>query len=205
MNKKINPKIKALLSSACVDISNYLSTLSDLSQEKRSGIIKKYTAAIEGNFVSWMGAVSICARSVQGRYAASENLWIEMMDDHAGMLREFARAAHSEPDVQAYQAVAESVANIRQMVAHLSGLECLTLIATLENTSGVFIPRLEKMAKDLGSNNLRYTKIHGEADIDHANQFAWAITHELGLHKNGEEVVTKTIEMTIQFLKNIFV
>ena len=64
------------------------------------------------------------------------------------------------------------------MVGEMSGLKNLTLMAVLENTSVEFIPFLEKLATQLGSSNTVYTKIHGEADAAHAQQFAWALDHE---------------------------
>ncbi len=176
----------------------------EISDDQARLIICRYIAAIEGNFVSWMGATAITARSVQGRYAASENLWVEMKDDHAGMLRAFARGAGAEPRTEDYQAVAVAVQSIRAMVGEMSGLKNLTLMAVLENTSAEFIPMIEKFAVQLGTHDLTYAKIHGEADAAHADQFAWALEHEMFHHEAAEKVVNDAIGVTVEFLKTIF-
>ncbi len=203
MNNEVDSSIKTQLASACQEVRSFLPPDS-LGKEEKAKILKKYVAAIEGNFVSWMGAAAISARSVQGRYAASENLWVEMKDNHAGMLRDFARSVNCEPGVEDYRAMFGAVTDIRGLVAKLSGLECLVLMAVLENTSGIFIPWLENVAKDLGSTNLYYTQVHGEADINHADQFAWAVTHEMRFYTDPEAVIERSIKMTQQFLKSIF-
>lgn len=174
------------------------------SKEEAVFIIRRYTAAIEGNFVSWMGAAAISARSVEGRYAASENLWVEMKDNHAGMLRAFAKAAGAEPEKADYQSVENAVESIRTMVAEMSGLKNLTLMAVLENTSAEFIPPLEKLAQQLGSTNLTYTKVHGEADIAHADQFTWAVGHESTHYPNADKQIAAAVDAAIKFLEVIF-
>lgn len=179
--------------------------LPESNKDNEAFILKKYVAAIEGNFIAWMGTAVLCTRSVQGKYAASENLWVEVKEDHAGMLRAFARAANCEPDLSAYQAVSSEVASIRRMVSRLSGLECLTLMAVLENTSSVFVPWFEKIAVELGSTDVTYTKIHGDADIEHANQFSWALSNEMEHYENAELVMQQAANTTVQFLRGIFV
>jgi hypothetical protein len=179
--------------------------LQGLSNEQARAIIRRYTAAIEGNFVSWMGAAAITARSVQGRYAASENLWVEMKDDHAGMLRSFAKGTNAEPQTADYQATSAAVHSVRSMVGEMSGLKCLILMAVLENTSAEFIPLLEKFAVQLGATELTYTKVHGEADVLHADQFAWALEHEAVYHNNADKDINEAVNVAIQFLKAVFI
>jgi hypothetical protein len=202
MEKNIQPRVISVLERAKQEVGGFLP---EPNKEEGARALRKYTAAIEGNFIAWMGVATLCAKSVQGRYAASENLWVEVKDDHAGMLRNFARCAQCEPSLPDYQAVSVEVESIRKMVSRLSGLECLALMAVLENTSGVFVPWLEKVAAELGSTDLKYTKIHGEADIDHADQFAWALSHEIELHENADFTLDNAVKTTLQFLKRIFV
>lgn len=176
----------------------------EISSDQARKIIQKYTAAIEGNFVGWMGAAAISARSVEGRYAASENLWVEMKDNHASMLRSFATSANAEPDQESFAQVAREVESIRGMVSEMSGLKNLVLMAVLENTSAEFIPLLEKLAIACGSTNILYTKVHGEADILHANQFLWAVEHEKLHYENPEVIIEEAINTTVRFLLHLF-
>lgn len=197
-------EIKSSLLRAKNEVAAFLPK-GELSNEQAKEIIRRYTAAIEGNFVAWMGVTVITVRSIQGRYAASENLWVEMKDDHAGMLRRFAKSAGAEPLTADYQAVAPAVESVRKMVGEMSGLKNLTLMAVLENTSAEFIPWLEKMAIQLGTTDLTYTKVHGEADVMHADQFTWAVEHEMAHHDSAERIVEEAIEKSVQFVKAIFV
>ncbi len=175
-----------------------------VSVEEAREIIGRYTAAIEGNFVPWMGAAVIYAKSPQGEYAAKENLDVEIRQNHQGMLREFAKNANAEPSLEHYQAVDEVVSSMRNLMGRGNGLEALTVMATLENTSGGFIPYLAELAKKRGSTNLYYTNIHGEADVDHARQFVWAVEHEMRHYMGADKFVDDTIEATCKYLDKIF-
>jgi hypothetical protein len=196
--------LKGLFNQASQGIGKKLPKPEDLSIEQSRTIIRRYAAAIEGNFVAWMGAAVITGRSLEGRFAASENLYVEMKDNHAGMLRDFARAAQAEPAQEDYAATQSVVSDIRSLVAEMSGLKNLTLMATLESTSAVFVPWLAELAQKSGSSNLHYTNVHGEADIEHANQFIWALEREQKQHENPEPIIADTIERVKKFLLTVF-
>ena len=203
---KIDSKLKEKLVSATNEVKNFLPQVSDISKEQAKTIIKRYTAAIEGNFLAWMGGASISARSVVSRFAADENLWVELKDDHPSMLRNFAKCCKAEPDSQDFQYVHDKVLKIRNMVGELSGLKNITLMATLENTSASFIPWLAELAQKLGCKDLTYTDVHGEADIEHADQFLEALTDEQSLgYDNSEKDIDSTINLTLELLKKCFV
>ncbi len=203
---KIDPKLKKKLVYATNEVKNFLAPVNDISEDDARKIIKRYTAAIEGNFLSWMGGASISARSIVSRFAADENLWVELKDDHPSMLRNFAKCCQAEPDSQDFQHVHNEVMKIRNLVGELSGLKNITLMATLENTSVAFIPWLVELAKKLGCKDLTYTDVHGEADIEHADQFLEALTDEQSLgYDNSEKDIDLTINLTLKLLKKSFV
>ena len=187
-----------------IDVKIKLEFSPSYTDEEARTIIRRYTAVIEGNFMAWMGAAALTARSIQGRYAAEENLWVELKDDHAGMLRAFAQAANANPGSNDYAAINDVVSSMRKMVSEMSGLKNLALMAVLENTSATFIPVLEKLAVQLGSTNLVYTKIHGEADVAHADQFTWALEHEIAHHPEAEKQINEAVALSTDFLKKIF-
>src|SRR2546423_15528817 len=64
-----------------------------LSEDQRRGIIARYTAVLEGNFIYWMTATYLSARSKEARPILLENLLEEVRDSHPAMLRRFALAA----------------------------------------------------------------------------------------------------------------
>jgi hypothetical protein len=83
-------------------------------------------------------------------------------------------------------------------------LNVIAWVEAPQNTSAEFVPFLERLATQLGSANLMYTKIHGEADVIHADQFAWAVGHEMGEHERAEESVEAAVRVTVEFLREIF-
>lgn len=193
-----------LLESACAQVRAFLPT-EEISDEHARLILQLYVAAIEGNFISWMGAAALTARSIQGRYAAQSNLYVELKADHAGMLRNLAKQTSSEPSWQHYRMVDIDVLEVRGMVSQMSGLYNLVLMAVLENTSIDFIPVLEKMAKQLHAYDLTYTQVHGEADAVHANQFAEALEHECREgYLNPDSDMAIAARVTVGLLESIF-
>ncbi len=176
--------INEIIEEGRIELREILAEMSEreLSERDMRDVIGRYTAAIEGNFVPWMAAAAVSACSIEGRYTAQENLYVEMRDDHQGMLRRFAQGAGAEPTAAHHTTVEDAVGNIRGWVKIMSGPENLMLMAALENLSGTFIPYLADMAKRLGSKDTLYTDVHGEADSAHAERFVWAVEHELKHH-----------------------
>src|SRR2546430_16909219 len=75
-----------------------------LSPDEQRGIIARYTAALEGNFIYWMTAASLSVGSQQPHSATQENLREEARVTHPGMHRQYAYAAHrgrTHPDAHA--------------------------------------------------------------------------------------------------------
>src|SRR2546425_11690701 len=68
-----------------------------LSPDERRGIIARYTAVLEGNFIYWMTGTYLSVSSDEADSIIQENLREEVRDNHPGMLRRFAMAAHAVP------------------------------------------------------------------------------------------------------------
>src|SRR5580658_8367601 len=81
-------------------ISEFLSSLpkpTALSPEQRRGILARYTAVLEGNFIYWMTGALLACRSDETRDIILENLHEEIRDSHPNMMRRFAIAAGAVP------------------------------------------------------------------------------------------------------------
>ena len=63
-----------------------------LSADERRGIIARYTAVLEGNFIYWMTGAYIAVGSDAARAKILENLHEEVRDSHPAMLRQIGRA-----------------------------------------------------------------------------------------------------------------
>lgn len=150
----------------------------DLPEEKLREVAQRYCAAIEPNFVYWLSATNLSVNSIEAKYACSENLLIEIKDDHRKMLREFMRQIHCTPSNEHYTCISKEVEGINLTISKLNSSTNLALMAYLENTSEIFIPVIEQIAIKLGAKDLMYTKVHGIADIRHSQQFNWALKYE---------------------------
>lgn len=61
------------------------------------------------------------------------------------------------------------------------------------------------MAKKLGCDKFEYTDVHGEADIEHADQLLKALTDENNLGYNNSEIdIDSTINLTLELLRKCF-
>src|ERR1700689_1227529 len=69
-----------------------------LTSEERRGIIARYTAVLEGNFIYWMTATLLSVQSEAARPILLDNLLEEVRDAHPAMLRRFAIAADAFPN-----------------------------------------------------------------------------------------------------------
>src|SRR3989344_5276827 len=101
MSKDIN----LIFQQATEEIKERLKPIETVSIEEAGNIIGRYTAAVEGNFVPWMAAAMIYANSPEGKKTAQGNLRIEIVQNHPGMLRQFAEAAGAGPSLEHYHAV----------------------------------------------------------------------------------------------------
>lgn len=201
----IDPILRKKFEGATHEVAGFLRPVEQLAAEEGRKVIQRYVAVFEGNFLSWMSGGSIAARSLGARYAADENLLVELRDNHPGMLRGFAVSCAAEPEREDYAYMQKDIAIIRNMTKELSGLKNICLMGVLENTSAAFVPYLAELGKKLGCEDFTYTNVHGEADIQHANQFLEALTDEqMHGYVSSEKDIDSTIQLTLQLLKRIF-
>src|SRR2546428_10953378 len=81
-------------------IQDVLASLPDpdrLSADERRGIIARYAAVLEGNFIYWMTAAYLSVESKEAHAIIQDNLLEEVRDNHPGMLRRVAHPADAAP------------------------------------------------------------------------------------------------------------
>src|SRR5580704_1987962 len=93
-----------------------------LSADERRGMIARYTAVLEGNFVYWMTGAYLAVRSEDAREIILENLHEEVRDAHPAMLRRFAIAAQAVPTDSDAAAVNRDLTEVRLFIGRLSGV-----------------------------------------------------------------------------------
>jgi hypothetical protein len=138
-----------------------------LTPEERRGIIARYSAVLEPNFVYWMTATLIAVKTEDARPILLENLHEEIRDAHPVMLRKFAIAAHAFPKDTDVLAVNDEVNSMRRFLGKLSAVQSLLAMAFFEGYIQKFMPYLAELAVLQGSTEMEYTDVHGVCDIAH--------------------------------------
>jgi hypothetical protein len=165
-----------------------------LSPDERRGIIARYTAVLEGNFIYWMTAASLSVESAEAHSIIHDNLLEEVRDNHPGMLRKFAMTAHAVPTDSDALAVHRDLQNVRQFVARLSGVKILLMMAFFEGFITRFMPYLAELARRQGSAEREYTEVHGVVDVVHTQELFRAFEGEMRLRRNSAPPAAKLLE-----------
>src|SRR5271166_4025702 len=139
----------------------------ELSASQRRGIIARYSAVLEGNFIYWMTAAYLSAKTDQARSIILDNLREEIVDCHPGMMRRFAIAAQAVPAEADAAEVYSDLSNVRLFVGRLSSVQMVLMMAFFEGLIQKFMPYLADLAARQGSKDMEYTDVHGVCDIAH--------------------------------------
>jgi hypothetical protein len=174
IQQQVNSAIDSLIAS--------LPNPKELSCQQRRGIIARYTAVLEGNFIYWMTGAYLAAGSDQARSIILENLHEEVRDSHPNMLRKFAIAAQAVPTDTDAQAVYQDLTNVRLFVGRLSTVPLVITMAFFEGYIQKFMSFLAEMAAEQGSSEMEYTDVHGVCDIAHTQGLFQALEEEMLLN-----------------------
>ena len=191
------------------EIEDLLASLPDpaqLSAEARRGLIARYTAVLEGNFIYWMTGAFLSARSDEARAKILENLLEEVRDSHPNMLRRFAMAANAAPSEQDAQAVYQNLTNVRLFIGRLSAVPIVVTMAFFEGFIQRFMGYLAELAQRQGSTEMEYTDVHGVCDVTHTEELYRALDAELTLAPALSEKDTyEGVELLRTLIRNIAV
>lgn len=161
-----------------------IATLPDseqLSLEECRGIIARYTAVLEGNFIYWMTGALLATRSTEANSKILENLHEEVRDSHPNMMRKFALAANAFPTEADSVEMSQDLTNVRLFIGRLSPIPILVMMAFFEGFIQRFMPFLAAVAQNRGSSEMEYTDVHGVCDIGHTEELFRALEAEMAL------------------------
>jgi hypothetical protein len=159
-----------------------------LSAEQRRGIIARYTAVLEGNFIYWMTGAYISVGSDEARAKIMDNLREEVRDCHPGMMRRFALAARAIPTDTDAQAVYRNLMDVRLFIGRLSPVPTVVTMAFFEGFIQRFMPYLADLAHRQGSAEMEYTDVHGICDVTHTQELFRALEAEMALDPRVPEM-----------------
>jgi heme oxygenase-like protein len=180
-NVSTTASIQAHVDQAIEDLLATLPNPNQLSAEQRRGILARYTAVLEGNFIYWMTGAYISAGSDEARAKILDNLREEVRDCHPGMLRRFALAAEAVPTDADAAAVYRNLTNVRLFIGRLSPVPTVVTMAFFEGFIQRFMPYLADLAQRQGSAEMEYTDVHGICDVTHTQELFRALEAEMAL------------------------
>lgn len=150
-----------------------------LTPEQRRGIIARYAAVLEPNFIYWMTAAMMAAKSEEVGPIIMENLHEEITESHPVMLRKFTVAAKAYPSESDAMAVDANLTKMRLFLGQLNGVKSLVTMAFFEGYIQKFMPYLAELADWQGSTEKVYTDVHGVCDVEHSAELFRAVQLEL--------------------------
>jgi hypothetical protein len=175
---EIQPKIESMIDELVASLPD----LKQLTSEERRGILARYSAVLEGNFIYWMTATYLAVQSEDARPIIIDNLTEEVRDSHPAMLRRFMIAANAFPTQSDALAVTEDLTNVRLLLGRLSGVQSLATMALFEGFIQKFMPYLADLATAQGSKDMEYTDVHGVCDIAHTQGLFTALGVEMTIN-----------------------
>ena len=173
--------IQEKVNSIIDDLIESLPPVETLTPEEQRGIIARYSAVLEGNFIYWMTAALLAVKSETARPILIDNLMEEVRDAHPYMLRRFFIAAQSFPSAEDSLAVHEDLTKMRLFLGRLSAVQSLATMAFFEGFIQRFMGYLASLAAAQGSKEMEYTDVHGVCDIAHTAGLFQALGEEMSL------------------------
>lgn len=196
----MNDEIRRLLECSQEEVRVSLPEIANISDVDARRILEKYAGVIVPNFVFWMTGAMLFARSSVARTILQTNLEAEIGENHPELLRSFVLSAGLDSSSLSIH----NQERIAQMCAAKDGLSLVAAIAAMENTSIVFIPFLEQLSQKCGGTDLRYTQVHGVADINHATECLRALYEEALMYERPGPVIHRAVQDVACLWKAIF-
>lgn len=175
----VGASIKQQVDCMIDDLMTSLPSVTALTSEERRGIIARYTAVLEGNFIYWMTATLLATQTEDARPVILDNLNEEVREAHPVMLRKFAIAAHAFPNDSDALAIDEDLTKVRRFLGRLSGVQSVLTMAFFEGFIQRFMSYLADLAIAQGSTEMEYTDVHGVCDIAHSEGLFQAFAVEM--------------------------
>jgi hypothetical protein len=180
--ESIEDPIQQQVAAIVDDLIAQLPNPAALTSLERRGIIARYTAVLESNFIYWMTAASIAAQADQVRPIFAENLFEEVRDAHPVMLRRFAVGARAFPTDTDALSIDSDLTSMRRFLGKLQGVQSVLSMAFFECWIQRFMGFLAELARAQGSTEMEYTDVHGVCDIHHTAELFRALQLEMAIN-----------------------
>jgi hypothetical protein len=178
----LGTSLRQQIDSTIEDLIASLPDPKQLTPEQRRGMIARYSAVLEGNFIYWMTATYLSVKAEEARPILLDNLREEVRDAHPAMLRTFSMEAHAFPTDADALAVHTDLTNVRLFLGRLSGVQNLLTMAFFEGYIQQYMAYLAELAELQGSAERVYTDVHGVCDIAHSEGLFQALYAEMAVN-----------------------
>jgi hypothetical protein len=196
----IQPTITTMID----DLIGSLPNPKKLNAEARRGIIARYSAVLEGNFIYWMTATLLAVQEEDARPILLDNLHEEVRDAHPAMMRRFALAAYAFPTDSDSLAINDELTKMRLFLGKLSAVPSLIAMAFFEGYIQKFMPYLAELAAEQGSTEMEYTDVHGVCDIAHTEGLFRALFIEMAANPlDPEEDLYEGVNLLRELMRRI--
>ena len=204
VNESRTESIKVRIDESINELLALLPQPETLTAAERRGIVARYTAVLEGNFIYWMSGAYLSVGSDEARAKIIDNLREEIRDCHPGMMRRFAIAANAAPTDTDADAVYRNLMNVRMFIGHLEAVPIVVTMAFFEGFIQRFMPYLADVAKRQGSSDMEYTDVHGICDVTHTEELFNALEAEMALAPSlPEKEMFEGVELLRGLIQNI--
>ncbi len=198
--KSTEDYIMRRLRETTVAFNVFKSNSSFKNRKVRLRVFEKYVTVMHPHFIVWVSAMQNSCVTPIGKYAAMDNVLVELSEDHQKMLFNFTGQFGVYPNVKVYQEALPMIDTINEIVILRSiktfnGAGVSIIIYALEQLSQDFLVWMHDAAiqefKDSGNKvDVTYIEKHGHADIKHANLAKQAVLAEIVLLSKTDQVKT---------------
>ena len=203
LNRSHVESIQEIIEALADDLVASFTRADQLSAAERRGIIARYAAVLEGNFIYWMTGAYLSVRSPEARAIIIDNLTEEVRDCHPGMMRRFALAANAVPTDSDAAAVYRNLSNVRLFIGRLSPIPILVTMAFFECFIQRFMSYLAELAIRQGSSEQEYTDVHGVCDVAHTRELFHALESEIELAEGPVKNLFEGVELLHTLIRNM--
>jgi hypothetical protein len=168
--------------------------LKNQESDVQLAVLERYISAIYPHFIPWVAAMQNSCVTSMGKFAANDNIFLELTENHQQMLWDFMIQINIKPNTQAYEKLLPHIDNINEImisgVKRKIGVGPASIIYFLESASEIFIPWMGEVARNNNATNMIYVEKHGEFDKKHADFAREAIIEEVKIRpENSDEEI----------------
>jgi hypothetical protein len=168
------------------------------------GVLRRFGAAVEGNFLEWLRGTEAACVSETAKTIVARNIRTEVEEDHPGLLHDLLERRRSLPGEQDFRDVAEAVGAIRRQCVDRDAVSLLSTVSVLESTAYIFLPTVDRICNtDPGTS--AFVERHLAVDVTHSEEIKIALLEEWPAHSQQRVSLDRGIDDAMRLFLAIFI